>query len=419
MSSEAKNKKIHYGWWIMVSCCAFYGGTIGILGNTMGLFLQPVMQEMSWTRTEASYYMSIMPLVAALIQPLAANLFKKYSIRMVLGLAIILFSGSYIATSRFNTLLSWNIYGVLYGVSAGFLMYLPVPLLINNWFKKRVGIAMGIALAFVNISGAVFNPIASNLIADMGWRDARVVLGIVSLLISLPLAVLLVRYKPEELKMKPYGFDDNASNSQTANAAPSGISFKQAVKTVPFYSSILLAGLFVLCASMMQQVPGYAGSIGLDPATGASAVSIVMAGSIIGKIGLGYINDKFGTMVTAFLACALGASGALIVLLAGSNAAFFLIGTAFFGLGYAALTIIPPLVVRTVFGQKSYGEIYSMITLGLGFFSAASPLIYARIFDATQSFQIAWLLVLCAYIAGCVLVPVIMKLGKNLKTSWE
>lgn len=416
MPSVSENKKIHYGWWIMISCCAFYGGTIGILGNTMGLFLQPVMEEMSWTRTEASYYMSIMPLVAALTQPLAAKLFKKYNIRLVLGLAILLFSGSYIATSRFNSIVSWNIYGVLYGLSAGFLMYLPVPILINNWFKKRMGFAMGIALAFVNISGAIFNPVASRLISEVGWRESRVILGIISLAISFPFAVLLVRYRPEDLKMKPYGHDEQAFASSAKGTALTGLSFKEAVKTVPFYASILLAGLFVLCSSMMQQVPGYASSIGFDSSTGANAVSIVMAGSIIGKIGLGYINDKFGTMITAFLACAFGASGALIILLAGSNPALFLAGTALFGLGYAALTIVPPLVVRTVFGQKAYGEIYSMITLGLGFFSAASPLIYAGIFDATQSFQMAWGLVLFAYIFGCILVPIIMQLGKGLKS---
>ena len=45
----------------------------GIIGNTSGIFVAPVMDQFGWTQTDTTMYRTIQPLVAAVCAPIAAS----------------------------------------------------------------------------------------------------------------------------------------------------------------------------------------------------------------------------------------------------------------------------------------------------------------------------------------------------------
>ena len=66
-----------------------------------------------------------------------------------------------------------------------------------------------------------------------------------------------------------------------------GLTRNQAMKNPALWLLILMAGMFVISASFVQQLASYASvTDGLGAAVGAMAVSVAMVTSMIGKFGL-------------------------------------------------------------------------------------------------------------------------------------
>ncbi|WP_019240264.1 MULTISPECIES: MFS transporter [Bacillus] len=405
---------MHYSWKILIACIGFYAVTTGVLCNTAGIFLTPVMDEMGWSRTDASMYLTIFPLVAAVLQPIVGKVFQKSNPKIILTISVLVFGLAYMATSQAQTVLAWNLFGVVYGITAAFFMYIPVPWLINNWFTKKAGFALGISGAALSLIAAFASPIGNALIAEYGWRPTRLIFGIVVLVIAVPLTLIFVKKSPAEIGLKPYGYEEN-NKSNTQEAETTGLTLGRAIKTPAFYLILLLAGIFCLCASFFQQIPSFAATGELGAAAGAMAVSIIMVGGILGKIILGWINDTFNTLVMSVVSALCGAIGIALAFFAGSNVMIFYIGMAIFGGGYSGLTLVCPMVTKGAFGAKDYSQIYSYITTGIFLFSAAAPLLYARIYDSTQSFDLSFIIVIVAYIVAAILVPIILSMGKKLQ----
>lgn len=408
----------NYAWLIVLACIGFYAIPVGVVGNTSGIFLTPVMEETGWDRTTASLYMTIQPWVAALCTPFAAKIMAKYNPRWVLTATAVAYGLATIWTAYATQPWEWHAYGVIYGICCAFFMFFAVPTLINAWFAKRAGLALGIAGATLSLIAAIASPVGQAMITANGWRSARLVFGIIITVVPAILTALFVRRDPASIGVAPYGAAEiPATSTEDAPAATQrGATLTQARGSVSFYLLILVAGFFVLCAAFFQQIPSFAATGALGAAAGALAVSIVMIGSTIGKFLLGWMSDQFGGLITGVFAALCGAIGVAMAFLAGANLVVFYIGMGFFGIGFAALTVVSPMLARDGFGTAHYGDIYQWVSTGIFVFSGAAALIYARIYDATQSFDAAFVLVIVMYALTAVFIPIIVK---NARKSWD
>lgn len=405
----------NYAWLIVLACVGFYAIPVGVVGNTSGVFLTPVMKETGWDRTTASLYMTIQPWVAALCTPIAAVIMRKFNPRWVLTITAAVYGLSTIWTAYATQPWQWHAYGVIYGICCAFFMFLAVPTLINVWFKKRAGVALGIAGAVLSLTAAIFSPIAQAMIAANGWRSARLVLGIIITVVPTILAALFVRRDPASMGVLPFGATAAKADEPVVEPVAEGATLAQAKSSVPFYLLILVAGMLVLCAAFFQQIPSFAATGKLGAAAGAFAVSIIMFGAVAGKFLLGWMSDQFGSTITGAFAGICGAAGVTMAFLAGSNTVLFYIGMGVFGVGYSALTVVAPMVAREGFGTAHYSDIYQWVSTGIFIFSGAAALIYARIFDVTKSFNAAFVLVIVMYVLIAILVPII---AKTARKSW-
>ncbi len=406
----------NYAWLIVVACIGFYAIPVGVVGNTSGVFLTPVMKETGWDRTTASLYMTLQPWVAALCTPFAAKIMAKYNPRWVLTITAALYGLATIWTAYATQPWEWHAYGVIYGITCSFFMFFAVPTLINAWFRKGAGVALGIAGATLSLIAALCSPWAQSMIATSGWRSARLVFGIIITVVPTILTALFVRRDPASMGVLPFGAEAQASSSGAAAApAQEGATLDQARRSFPFYLLILVAGFFVLCAAFFQQIPSFAATGPLGAAAGALAVSIVMVGSTIGKFLLGWMSDKIGSMVTGVFAALCGAVGVAMAFFSGANVTVFYIGMGIFGIGFAALTVVSPMLAREGFGTANYSDIYQWVSTGIFVFSGAAALIYARIFDLTKKFDAAFILVIVMYVLTAVFIPIIVK---NARKSW-
>ncbi len=420
-SSQAKGS--NYAWAIAISCIAFYAVPLGFAANHAGLFLTPVINEFGWSQTEASLFMSIQPWVAAICTPFAGKLIAKYNPRWILGTAVLVFGLANLACAWFTAPWQWNVYGVLYGASAAFWMYIATPTMVNRWFAKNNGTVIGAIGVFVSLFGAIMSPIIGGWIATMGWQQARIICSVIVLIAGAGVTFALLRESPEKMGVKPWGYDaaeaDRAKSAEakiTEVKETQGLTRAEALKQPALWLLILMAGMFVISASFVQQLARYASTNTLfadGAAVGALAVSVAMVTSMIGKFGLGWISDHFGAKASGVVAGALGAAGAAVALVSGGSEMMFYVGVGLFGIGYSALNVVPPLTCQQAFGDKDYASVFSIVATGLNVFSGFSALIYAQIFDITGSYAGAFWMNIIFYVLIVVLALVIVPMGRR------
>ena len=395
-----------WAWLVLIGCIGFYSIPTGIIANTSGIFVAPVMDQFGWSQTDTTMYRTIQPIVSAITAPIAGKLLEKYNPRWILAVVSAAFGLASLASAYATELWQWNLYGVVFGITAGFFMYLAAPVLINIWFKKGSGIAVSIAAATLSLLAAVASPVGQGLIDAYGWQTARAALSIFTTVLSVVLTVAFVRKSPSVMGVLPFGADQVYEEGEDISAMEQdGATMEQAKKSPALYTLILVAGIFCMCAAFFQQIPAFCSHGALGAGVGATAVSIIMVGGIVGKLLLGALNDKIGITWTGLIATLGGAIGLVLAWVAGSNVMVFYAGMVIFGFGYAGLTVIAPMLARASFGPRNYSQIYSWVSTGIFISTAISFTVYGLIYDNTGSYDLCFVVAIALYVIAAILIP--------------
>ena len=177
---------------------------LGINGSVLGIFLSPVAQSLGCGMGSLSLYMTIRALVATAFIPLAGRLLLRCDVRVLLTAAFLLQGLCLAGMGSLHSLSQFYFLGGIGGIASAFIFFIPVPMLITNWFSVKTGTVLGIATAFSGVGGAIFTPVGSYLIQSFGWRTAYWVLGLAGLAIVLPFTLLVIRRHPAEKGLLPY-----------------------------------------------------------------------------------------------------------------------------------------------------------------------------------------------------------------------
>ncbi len=385
------NGGFHYAYAIVASCIAITCLPCALVLSCAGIFFTPVSEFFGVPRASFTLYFSILNIMMMLTLPMAGNHLSKLDTRKVLSGATLLAGLGLIGMSRGNSMPWFYVCGAIMGVGMAPLIYLSVPTLINAWCVKRVGFFVGLCMAFTGIGGVIFNPLGTALIQSgpEGWRTAYLVFGLIALVGTLPFTLFVVRSKPEDKGLLPYGAGevDDAAPAQAAEVTgvPAGV----AMKTPAFYALAVFCGVITLNQTIYQFLASYATSFAdsLPAIAAASGVvaSSAMAGQAIGKVVLGVINDK-SVKLGIFFGLGCGALGVLLMWFMPSPLIVLLVGAFLFGVVYAMTTVQTPLLVRSVFGSADYTNIYSRISMVGSLMSAVAAVFWSFVIDSPGGF---------------------------------
>src|SRR5258708_3934560 len=204
LSATLERKNIHYGW-VMVGVtfltALITAGTVG----APGVFIVPLQQEFGWTTAEISSALSIRFILFGLMAPFAAALLNRYGLRNVTLLAQLIVVSALIVslamTKVWQLMLLW---GVVSGIGTGMTALVLGATVATRWFVGRRGLVVGILTASVATGQLVFLPLLAHLTDRFGWRLA---LGLICamLLASASAVLLLMRDRPSDLGLRPFG----------------------------------------------------------------------------------------------------------------------------------------------------------------------------------------------------------------------
>ena len=116
------------------------------------------------------------------------------------------------------------------------------------------------------------------------------------------------------------------------------------------------------------------------------AMAAMGAASLVGRLGTGWLLDRFFAARVSFLLLAIAALGIFLL----SNAQSFVqgaVGATLIGLGMGGQADVIPYVLSRYFGLRSFAMLYGLTWTVYACAGAAGPILMGRVYDLTGSYE--------------------------------
>lgn len=416
--SQKKNR-IHYAWWILLGLCIIVGLGKGALNNSAGLFLTPVSKDLGIGMGNLSLYFSVSAVMMIIFLPLGGKLMAKYDTRLILTVSIILQAGAFALFGLMSSVWGWYLLAIPLAVGGVFITVIGGPVLINQWFKKKNGLALGILSAAGGGLGAIAQPVVGNLIANQGWRTAYILVGVAVIVIIVPIILLIIKRSPQDKGLRPYGAEemDSKSSMNTAKGSEKGVTLAVAKKSSAFYGLVIFFFLVTSIASFSAHIPTFLMNKGFDVTFAGNIMGTFMIGVLIGSLLIGFLTDRIGSKNTALLAMGLGLIAMCLLLFSVTSTLIITIAVGLFGMVSSSIGTLGPALTSSLFGNKEYSQIYSNASLGLAISSIVALPAYGYVFDFTGSYNIALYSIIIMLIINIIIIIMAFKGKKKLEQA--
>jgi len=251
MDKAVSTKQKVFPWLIVIAWSFMACASMELILINGTQYFRSISDAIGSPVSQVALMMTFVTMTISVCAPIAGNLFTRFDSRIVLSVMGILTIGAYACMSFYTEVWMWWISGVVLGAGIAGIGIIGAPIFIANWFNKRTGFAVGLygmVLAGMSMILAQLIPI---VILNVGWRNAYLVFGLVAACMYFPWALFVVRFKPEQIGLKPYGYieGEQVDATQSKPAGP-GVPFKKALTSPAFW-------IFLIAAAILCNFGGY------------------------------------------------------------------------------------------------------------------------------------------------------------------
>jgi MFS family permease len=364
-------RNIHYGWVVVAVTFLTMLVTAGAMGAP-GVLIVPLEREFGWDNAQISSALALRLLLFGLFGPFAAAFMNRFGLRRVMIAAAIIITAGLLASLAMTQV--WQLivlWGLVVGVGTGLTAIVLAATVATRWFTNRRGLVVGLLTASSATGQLVFLPLIAEITDRFGWRIALVfVCGL--LVVAALVAVLLMRDRPSDVGLPPYGETaivppppPDRSGLVALLAAPFAV-LREAARVPLFW--ILFATFFICGCSTNGLIQTHfitlCGDYGLPAVTAASVLAMMGVFDFIGTIGSGWLSDRVDNRWLLFWYY--GLRGLSLLYLPFTSFTFYGLSlfAVFYGLDWIAT--VPPTVKLTAerFGRERAGIFFAWIFAG-------------------------------------------------------
>jgi sugar phosphate permease len=389
-------KGIFYGYWILLICVILHAMGSGEFFYGFSVFYTPILVEFGWSSAVTAGAFSLSRLEGGLEGPIIGWAVDKYGPKKLLLFGIIFTGLGFIAMTQVRSiLLLYVIYGgvLSIGYNTGFTH--AMTSLIARWFINMRSRAMGIYALSAGVGGAAIVPLLARAINSYGWRTAAVICGLSYWIIGIPLW-FFVKNRPENLGLLPDGINPQELDIQVPSGSSGSLNLEvemttmEALRSSTFWKLMLAESLrsFLLGSVVLHQIP-YLVSIGIEQATAANILGLMITLSIPGRLVFGTLGDFYSKRWLLTIAMTLQAVGIFIF----SQATSLLYVYAFvliYGISYGGAVPLRMSFHGELFGRKRFATISGALAPFTMIGSIFGPIAAGYIFDIYGSYKLAF-----------------------------
>jgi len=363
-----KHRKLHYAWVIVA---VSFAATIMVAGvrATPTVLIVPFEHEFHWSLATISFAISLNLLLYGAVGPFAAAVMDRFGARRTMTLALAVTAAAVALTPAMGT--AWQmiaLWGVVVGLSTGFLGAYLSAFIAARWFATREGLVVGILTAGFAAGQLVFLPTMAALATNAGWRFASLVL-VAAVVALLPVIAILMRDRPEELGLSRYGETNRLRPAATTAENPVTMAFRALAAGARSRDFWLIAGGYFACGATTNGLIGThlipaCIDHGLSEVAGAGLLAATGIFALVGGTISGWLSDRCDNRI--LLCCYYGFRGlALLYLPFALDMSFY--GLTLFSMVYGLdwIAAAPPTVrlLTGVVGSQRIGIMVAWVTV--------------------------------------------------------
>ena len=361
--------KLHYAWVVAAVTFVVLLLTAGIRAAP-GVLIVPLEDEFHWPRSTISFAIGVNLLLYGLIGPFAAAMIDRVGVRRTMTAALAVTVAGVALTPTMRQ--SWQLvllWGVVVGASCGVIGNFLAAFIAARWFRIRQGLVLGLLTAANAAGQLLFLPTLASLVTQAGWRVMSVALAAI-VAVFIPLIAVLMRERPEDLGLMPYGdIRDPKSSPPTPDGNPLTLAFRalgEAARSRDFW---LIAGSYFVCGASTNGLIGThlipaCVDHGLAEVTGAGLLAATGIFSFLGGTLSGWLSDRWDNRLLLGWYYGLRGLSLLYLPFAFDMSAYGLsVFSVFYGLDWIAG--VPPTVrlLSRVVGTERSGVMVAWITV--------------------------------------------------------
>lgn len=411
--------------WIVLIAGCIINLCIGSL-YAWSVFATPLAEHLNSLHGAALYTAGGLAIVFTLCNsyapiPMLINgvLIKKIGIRKVIFASGILFGLGMIICSFATSLVLLIIgYSLFVGLGVG----LSYGCLINNavkFFPDKRGLIGGISTATFGLSSAIVPFIANALIVRFNVMSCFRILGIAGLIIILGCGLLIVECPDDFVPDTMRGAAEAAAEQTSVTEKKREKEWKDLPKDPVFWIMTLLffSGCFFGMMVISQASPIAQNMAGMTATAASAVVSVLAVFNVASRFICGTISDKIGRINTLTITLFIALGGLAVLLLMGGTAFGVYAGISMLGFAYGSFLAIFPGFTVDQFGAKDNSIKYGLIYFGLAAGGFFGPIAMSRIYAASGSYRMAFIVAIGVVIFGLLMTVVFRIVTRRQKEA--
>jgi MFS family permease len=318
---------------------------------------------------------------------------------LIAGVSIL--AGGWLAVSGGE----WALYAG-FAIPLGFLgnaaTFTPAMNNVQGWFDKHRSTAVSIISVGPAVSGFVWPQIYRQLLPEVGWRQSLIIYSIVAGTL-LFLCAFYVRPSP-------------VARNKTVRKASEDIAGLPMPS--PVIMALLSAASFCCCAAMavpFVHMVAFCGDLGLSPARGSEAISLILLTAVAATFAMGRLSDYIGPIKVNLL-CSVIQVGSLTGYLFVNGLTGIYVFSLIHGIPYIAIVQGYALNLRALYGPRIAGWRLGVVMLFAMAGMAVGGWMGGAIFDATLSYRAAFQAALILNVLNLMLLG-LLYFGQKRRTS--
>jgi len=412
----------HYGWYI-VAMGTTLQLTTNFVSQAFAILVVVMRDNFGWSLTAIVLAYSLRNVIGALLSPYAGSLGDRFGAKRVMLVGAGFFAGGLILLSTITEL--WQLfiyYSIVLGIAQA-MFRVNIPTTVAAWFKKKLGVAVGIQQSAGGMGASVLAPGLTILLTQTDWQTAFLLIGTIGG--ALVFALLAFFHgEPSDRGMLPYGSDESEKVrvkhfSNAVNKVRSQVFLKHAKETRAFWFLPLVHHLGCVGHSIIM-VHGvfYATTKGVSLEAAAFIISIYSFSSVASRLAVPILADRMGAKgVMAVFYFIQGA--AVLMLFWTSEPWHFYLFAVVFGVGFGGEMSAFLVVNRQYFGMGPVRTVFGVQSMASGLGMALGGLVGSVIYDAFGSYNLAWVVSIVGSLGGMFAIFTMESTKQVLIPDWE
>ena len=368
-----------------------------------------MLADLGWNRTSLSSAFFLNMTFFALTMSIGGRLYDRYGPKWVILVSTLFLSTGYIGIAFIDSLWEFYIcYGFLAAIGFGGVSIPLVAALMSNWFEKRRGLAISLAISGNCIGQFLLVPVFSTIVLNHGWRISYALIGFIMLVVNCLLCLTVIRGNPSDLGLRPYGrgkqlHPEPGVSNGNAGTISQDLGLRMALRTYSFWLYLVImfvcgSGDFLVVVHLVALLTDF----GIPFKTAGNILALFGLLSLGGILLAGPASDRFGNRWPIALTFVLRFMVYLLILKYPNEINFYIFAILF---GFTFLVTAP--LTATLMGR-----LYGLTHVGL--LSVFAPTVHhlaggfwaymgGMLFDRTGSYQIIFVIsaAMCLLAVAC------------------